>query len=147
MISALITGTLFRTPEQRESKSGKFFTKACLKIASGETSQFVSLIAFGESAQAGLLSLHDGDALSAQGTLKCELYEASDGSKKLSLNLTVSQILPLKQPARERKQKAEAQPAKPGKVITALREGRSKAERCAGTWSGLDDGPNDDVPF
>jgi single-stranded DNA-binding protein len=140
MISALITGTLFRDPEQREAKSGKLFTKACLRVTTGETSQFVNLIAFQDSVQAELLTLHEGDALAAQGALKCDLYETADGAKKLSLNLTISQILPLRQP-KERKAKAGPQPA------SRLDRSASRAERCAGVWTGQDDGPDDEIPF
>ncbi len=140
-MTALISGTLFRDPEQRESKSGKPFVKACLRITAGETSQFASLVAFQDSVKTELLALRDGDALSAQGTLKCELYETSGGAKRLSLNLTISQILPLRQPKERKAKAAGPQPA------SRLDRSASRAERCAGVWAGPDDGPSDEIPF
>jgi hypothetical protein len=37
---ALITGTLFRAPEQRTAKSGKPFVAATLKVKDGEATQW-----------------------------------------------------------------------------------------------------------
>jgi single-stranded DNA-binding protein len=75
----LISGTLFREPEQRTSKAGKPFTTATLKAKDGETAQWWKVLAFSESVQAELMRLTDGDALSVQGGLKAETYEIDNG--------------------------------------------------------------------
>jgi hypothetical protein len=63
---------------------------------------------FSESAQAELMRLADGDKLSAQGSMKIELYRANDGSEKLSRTLMVDGVLALKPAPRERKPKPDA---------------------------------------
>jgi hypothetical protein len=54
----LITGTLFRAPEERTSKAGKPFVMATLKAKDGR-----KLVAFSESIQAELMRLAEGDAI------------------------------------------------------------------------------------
>jgi len=73
----LITGTLFRAPEQRTSKAGKPFVTATVRVkdgdpstGSGQASQWWKVLAFAESTQAELMRLADGDAISFKGTLK-----------------------------------------------------------------------------
>ena len=104
---ALVTGTLFRAPEQRTSKNGRAFVVATIRAKDGETSQWWKAIAFSESAGAELLRLSDGDALSVQGALKAETY-TKDGETKLSLTCIADAVLALRQPAKPRQPKAEA---------------------------------------
>ena len=56
-VFALVTGSLFRAPEQRTSKAGKVFVAGTLRFKDGETFQFVRFVAFSESAQAELMRL------------------------------------------------------------------------------------------
>jgi single-stranded DNA-binding protein len=98
---ALITGTLFRPPEQRTSKNGKPFVTATLKSKEGEAVQWWKVVAFSESVQFALLRLTDGDALSVQGALKAETYE-KDGATKLSLSVVADHVLALRQPPKPR---------------------------------------------
>jgi single-stranded DNA-binding protein len=136
MIAALVTGSLFRAPEQRQSKSGKPFVTATLKAKDGDGMQFIRLVAFSESAQAELLRLSEGDSLSAQGSLKAELYTKEGCEPKLSLSIIADQILALKQPPKEREAKPKPPPP----------DTRSKQDRCAGSWA-PGAGPSDDLPF
>ena len=57
MIFALVTGVLFRAPEQRTSKAGKPFVTATIRAKDGEASQWWKVAAFSESAQAELMRL------------------------------------------------------------------------------------------
>jgi hypothetical protein len=86
MSLALVTGTLFKAPEQRTSKAGKPFVAATIRAKDGEVSQWWRMIAFSESAQAELMRLGDGDACSVQGSFKAELYRPDGGEAKLSLS-------------------------------------------------------------
>jgi hypothetical protein len=70
MITALISGSLFRNPECRTSKSGKVFATATLRINDGDGSQYVHVVAFSESAQAELLRLKDGDCFFRTGPVQ-----------------------------------------------------------------------------
>ena len=83
----LVSGSLFRPPEQRTSKNGNPFVTATLKAKDGEAVQWWKVVAFSENAQSELLRLGDGDAVTCQGPLKVETYE-KDGETKLSLLLS-----------------------------------------------------------
>jgi hypothetical protein len=134
---ALVTGALFKAPEQRTSKAGRQFAVATLKVRDGEAMQFWRVIVFSESTQAELMRLSEGDAVSAQGAMKAELYRPEGGDPKLSLSIVADHILALKQPPRERKAKAPE---------PAPQDTRSRQEKCAGSWA-PGAGPSDEVPF
>ncbi|SRR5258706_3761086 len=108
-VAVLISGSLFKVPEQRtSSKTGKLFVSATLKVG-GESgnAEFWSITAFSESVQAELLRLGAGDALSAQGKAKFELWQPRDGGEvKISRSLFADAILPLRAAPRERRAKA-----------------------------------------
>jgi hypothetical protein len=91
---ALISGQLFRAPEQRVSKAGKPFVTATIRAKEGEAAQWWKVLAFSESAQA------ESDVLSVQGQLKADTYE-TDGVTKLSLSVVADRVLALRQPARK----------------------------------------------
>jgi single-stranded DNA-binding protein len=116
---ALVTGTLFRPPEQRTSKSGKAFVTATLKSKDGESVQWWKVVAFSESARSELMGLGDGDAVACQGPLKVETYER-DGETKLSLSLVADRVLALHQPSKQRE---------PGSEKTSSRERTVGADR------------------
>jgi single-stranded DNA-binding protein len=100
MIAALVQGTLVRAPEQKTSKAGHSYVSATLKVRDGDATQWVRVTAFSNTAQADLLRLADGDALSAQGRLSAEIYTGIDNIPKISLSIVADQILPLRQPPR-----------------------------------------------
>jgi single-stranded DNA-binding protein len=97
----LVTGALYRQPEQRTSKAGKPFVVATIRAATGEVSQFWNVIAFSESAQTELSRLAAGDVVSLQGALKAEIYE-KNGEAKLSLGVVADHVTALRQPAKAR---------------------------------------------
>jgi single-stranded DNA-binding protein len=98
---ALVTGSLFRPPEQRTSKNGNPFVTATLKAKDGDALQWWRVTAFSEATQAELMRLTDGDALSVQGALKVEEYE-KDGQKRVSLGVIADHVLALRQPPKQR---------------------------------------------
>jgi single-stranded DNA-binding protein len=132
-VFALVTGQLFRAPEQRTSKAGKPFTTATIRAKDGDASQWWRVTAFSETAQAELMRLGDGDACSVQGAFKAELYQPEGGEPKVSLSIAADRVLALRQPPRERKP-------------TASGDARPRQERLAGSWA-PGGGPNDDIPF
>jgi hypothetical protein len=78
----LISGTLFRAPEQQASKAGKPFVTATIRVkdgdrsmGSGQASQWWKVLAFSESVQAERMRMADGDAVSVQGAFRAELYD------------------------------------------------------------------------
>lgn len=133
----LVTGSLFKAPEQRQSKSGKPYIVATLKCGDGETFQFWRITSFSESAAAELMRLGDGDALSVQGLMTAGLYVKDGGETRITFSLIADQVLALRQPPKDRKAKApEPQPA----------DTRSRQQQCAGSWA-PGAGPSDDLPF
>jgi len=133
----LISGTLFRAPEQRMSKNGRAFVVATLRVKDGDGSQWWKVLAFSESVGAEIMRLGDGDAVSCQGQLKAETYD-KDGETRLSLSVVADAVLALRAAPRQRTPKAE-----PG---TSRRS--DNAERLAHAGSGeAADGLNDDLPF
>jgi single-stranded DNA-binding protein len=129
-IHALISGTLFRPPESRTSKAGTPFVTATIRVKDGEAAQWWRVTAFSETAQAELMRLGDGDALSVQGSFKAELYD-KDGDKRLSLSLVADCVLALRQQRRTK----------------SAPDTRSRQERLAGSWQSPADGPYDDIGF
>jgi hypothetical protein len=98
MTYALVSGILFKPPEQRTSKAGRPFAVATLRVKDGEALQWWRVAAFSEPAQAELMRLGDGDACSAQGAFKAELYQPEGGEPKVSLSIVADQVLALRQP-------------------------------------------------
>ena len=138
MIAVLVHGALHRMPESRMSKAGKPFAMATLTVNEGSARQFVKCFAFGETAQAELMRLKEGEQVAVQGSLKAGVYTPTDGEPRVSLAISADHVLPLRQPPRTKK--ALAKVAEP-------EDARTKQERCAGTWRDVGDGPNDQVPF
>lgn len=108
----LITGTLYRAPEQKVSKAGKPFVVATIRAKDGDSSQWWKLIVFSESAQTELLRLSDGDAVSAQGALKVETYQ-KDGETRINLTCIADAVLPLRAAPKKREKGAQAAPSAP----------------------------------
>jgi single-stranded DNA-binding protein len=112
---ALITGSLWKNPEQRSSsKTGKLFTTCTVKVGSDATgaSDFWNILSFSESSQLELLRLEIGDAVSVRGKLEIKTYTAADGTTKISRSIFADSVLGLRPAPREKKPKAaKAAPA------------------------------------
>ena len=128
----LVTGTIFRKPEQRQSKAGKPFVTATVRAKDGDTSQFWKVVVFSEPAQAELLRLQDGDAVTLQGAMRAELYE-KDGQHRISYSIVADAVLALRQPAKKRE--------------TESPNTRPHEDRRRDSWQRPLDGPDDVIPF
>jgi single-stranded DNA-binding protein len=100
---AIVTGALFKAPEQRTSKAGKPFVTATIRAKEGETTLWWKVVAFSESTQAEIMRLADGDGVSVQGSFKAEMYTPEGGEPRVSLSIIADRVLALRQPPRERK--------------------------------------------
>jgi single-stranded DNA-binding protein len=96
----LITGTLHRDPVMRTAKTGTPFATALLRAESQGETLWVNVVAFSEAAQAELLGIKTGEALSIQGSLKVSVYE-KNGEHLASPDVVASHVLALRQPRRE----------------------------------------------
>lgn len=103
MIDALIFGKLHGAPTQRTSKNGNTFTTAKVRVPTGDNSIFCNIIAFDDGAQAALLALDTGEAVSLAGSLKVDVWQAKDGTTRPSLDMTASQVLTIYSITKKRK--------------------------------------------
>jgi hypothetical protein len=108
-VQVLIAGCLFKAPEERMSQAGRRFVSATLKVGGDSgNAEFWACLAFSDSTQAELLRLGVGDALSAQGTAKIELYQKDGVEVRISKTVFAKAILPLRAAPRERRSKQAA---------------------------------------
>ncbi len=115
-VQAMILGVIFRGPEQKISKSGKRYVDATARVRDGaEGMQFWRIRSFSESACADLMRLREGDSLSAQGSLKVEIYDKG-GEPRLSFSIIADSILPLRAPRKDRKPVADRKGPSPGQT-------------------------------
>jgi single-stranded DNA-binding protein len=131
-VAVLISGSIFREPQQRTSQSGKRYVVTTIKVAAADntTSDFWNVLAFGDTAGAELMRLAVGERVAIQGGLKLELYTAAvDGTKKISRTVFVDHVLALRAPPKERKPKA------------------APAASSQSTTTTTDPGLDDSVPF
>jgi hypothetical protein len=134
-VHILVSGSLFRNPELKTSKSGKPYATASIRTASADnaSADFWNLLVFGTSVQEELMRLTEGEKLSVQGSLKLELYNG-----KISRSVFVDAILPLRAPPREKKPKAKEAPTSQGLPLERANIMPASAPP---------DDLNDDIPF
>lgn len=93
MIDALVSGRLYAKPEERTSRNGNPFVTAKLLVSVGDERVFCSVIAFDQTACAALLGLNEGESASIAGELRPKLYEASDGTARLTMDCTAHAVI------------------------------------------------------
>jgi len=94
MIDALVAGKLYGQAKQGTGKSGKTYTTAKVKAASGSGETLLcSVIAFDDKAQAALLALADGDSVALAGSLTPKVYQARDGEYRPGLDMVAQAVL------------------------------------------------------
>ncbi len=138
-VAVLISGSLFRAPEQRTSQASRRFVSATIKVG-GENrdAEFWSALAFGTTAGEELMRLAVGERLAVQGGLKIETYVANDGTTKISRTIFCDHVMALRQPPKERKPKATREPATAGPPSSDV---EGPTERAPSSFY------DDDIPF
>jgi single-stranded DNA-binding protein len=145
-VAILVSGSIFKEPQQRTSQAGKQYVVATIKAAAADntTSDFWSVLAFSDTAGAELLRLAVGERVALQGSLKLELFE-KNGETKISRTIFVDHVLAVRQPPRERKPKAKAAPTPQGQaeqsIIPPSSDVEGPTERAPSSFY------NDDIPF
>lgn len=112
-IDVLISGKLRGTPTVRTSANGKPF--ALFKVAAADKtgeSLLCSCIAFSETAMQAVQALEDGDSIAATGEAAVSTWNASDGTPRHGLDVTVHGVLTAYHAGRKRKA-TEFQPVDP----------------------------------
>jgi len=153
MLSLLASGTLVRDPESRQSKAGKAFATALLRVPTeGEDAALVSVIAFSTSACTALLAHAKGDSVAVTGRGKLTSWIGQDGAEKHGINVVAESVLSAYQ---VEKRRARARGEAEGDAKPELeRVARAQAERGtaqvltqpSGAAGGLAE-MADDIPF
>lgn len=93
MIGAVVTGTLVADPVARQTREGKPFTTATLRVPAGEDALFVGLAAFGTTAAARLAQMSKGGTVAACGVLEMNAWTTKEGETRTGWRLTASEVL------------------------------------------------------
>jgi single-stranded DNA-binding protein len=102
MLNVLVTGTLVRDPQERQSAKGKAFVTASMRVPVEEgESILVSLIAFSDSAVSGLRALSNGDALAVSGRGKLTEWE-KNGEQHRGMSVVAERVMTLYQLEKKR---------------------------------------------
>jgi single-stranded DNA-binding protein len=151
MIEGLVAGKVYGRPEQRTgSNSGRPFVTAKVRAAtSGGETLFVNVLAFDAAAQAALLALGDGDAVSLAGTLTPKVWTDREGQARPALDMVASQVLTAYQVKRRREAAsgAEAAPRPYAPSPAPARRGDYRASPPPGADPGADGWPASDEPW
>ncbi len=92
-LAILATGTLVRDPEPRQSRAGKPYATALLRVPTdGEEAVLMSLIAFAADAVEALLAHAKGDSVAVTGRAKFTSWQ-KDGERRQGLSVTVEAVL------------------------------------------------------
>lgn len=95
MIDALIQGKLLKDPEARQTKAGKPYATARVRVPTTNPAEtiFVSVVAFDPEAVAALLALNAGDAVSVAGPMKVGVWIDSQGNAKPQADIVADRVL------------------------------------------------------
>lgn len=95
MIDALIQGKLLKDPEARQTKAGKPYATARMRVPTTNPAEtiFVSVVAFDPEAVAALLALGAGDSVSVAGSLKVGVWTDSQGNAKPQADIVADRVL------------------------------------------------------
>jgi hypothetical protein len=96
-VVAMISGTLFRDPEERSAKSGKRYVNVTVACPDGESSTYVRVTAF-DSMAAQLLALRKGDAVAVTGRFRAHGYIGKDQQPAAGLDLMADRLVTLRLP-------------------------------------------------
>ncbi len=108
---ALISGKMHGEPVTRATRNGGTVTFFKVRVVAGAALEWWECATFSDTCREELDGLSEGDALSAVGALRVELFEWK-GEQRVRRSLTVDRILPLRPKPKEAKPKAD-KPARP----------------------------------
>jgi single-stranded DNA-binding protein len=126
-VAILLSGTIFKEPQQRTSQSGRSYVVTTVKAAAADnaTSDFWSIMCFSASAGEALMRLGIGERLAVQGSLKLETYTAKDGETKISRTVFADHVLAVRQrPRRKNRRRRLHLKSCPSSPSTSCRRAR-----------------------
>jgi len=98
---AIIIGNLGADPEMRYSAAGRPFTRfrvACNRVSTApdgerrEETEWFGVTAFGKTAEICSQYLHKGSRVYVEGRLSSRSWDAADGQKRFSLDITANDV-------------------------------------------------------
>jgi hypothetical protein len=118
---ALISGRLWREPERKVSSAGRTYATATIRVGNGDDAQWWKVLTFSEMAAEELLALHGGDAVSASGEFKVEIYDKGSGPRP-GFTLFADRVLSAKRAKNEReKERRSSTRGAPVRDVSARR--------------------------
>lgn len=107
MLNVLISGSLVKDPQERQSSSNRTYATAAMRApVDGDEAIIVNLIAFSEAATSALLALAKGDALAVSGRAKLSVWE-KDGQQRHGLSVVAERVMTLYEVRKKRKQQGD----------------------------------------
>ena len=86
-IEAAFIGRLGQDPELKTSAAGKPWARLHLAVGTDAETQWISVAIFGEIAERLCATLHKGDKVYVEGTLRLTEWAGRDGEKRVSLSV------------------------------------------------------------
>jgi single-stranded DNA-binding protein len=113
----LVSGTLQKPAEVKQSKAGRAYIVASLIVADGASEnedsaslpKYWKLLGFDDEVNATLRDLNKGDALAARGRLQLEVWTPDDDSPRIVPTVLVARIRPMKRKSAKKGTEAEAE--------------------------------------
>ena len=137
MIRALLTGTLYGSPEQRTAKSGSLFTTAKLRADGKDgASVWCNIVAFGELAER-LAALPANAALSVAGRAEVSAWLDKQGEPRAGLSIVADELATLKGKPRPPQGTGDTQQGRQGEDATPRPQRAQRQPVAAG--AGFDD--------
>lgn len=92
----LVTGTIWRKPELRKTKTGKTFCTAKIRETNDDGDHvYWAINAFGDDAITELMSAGDGDLVSCRGKLMADVYTPPGRDPRVNLTVSANKIVTL----------------------------------------------------
>ena len=130
---AMISGRFHGESVTRPTRNGGQVTFFKLKVVNGASLEFWDCATFSDTARTELEGLAEGDAVSAVGSLRVELFEWK-GEQRIKRSLSADRVVALKPKPKDSKPRAD-RPAPAGPASH-----RSGPEIAASSWGAPDHG-------
>jgi hypothetical protein len=115
MIGTVLSGELIADPVQRESKAGRRFWTAAIRVCCGDASIIVQSTAFDEAVGARLSKLRKHSAISVSGMLEQSCWVAPDGTDRTGWRVVIAELMTAYEAHQRRQAAAPAPGAAPGR--------------------------------
>jgi|GEM_PF-1217873 len=141
-IKVAFMGRLGSDPELRTSQAGKPWAALAVAVGDGDEVQWVRVAVFGEKAEQVAGSVHKGERVYCEGTLKLNTWTDREGQQRAGLSVAAWRCQPIGQIGQRKPQKPRNGGQAPAPETPEAGEGRQRAPAPRSqTW------PDDPIPF